>query len=71
MNGVEVFACRNGFARLIATVASSTELAGGNQVFLRRDGDRQWRVVARAPASVDCGDASVTVEMKAVCAGLR
>ncbi|MEV4620839.1 hypothetical protein AB0J74_19285 [Asanoa sp. NPDC049573] len=70
MTGVEVFACRNGFARLVATGAGSTELSGGNQVFLRLDNNRRWQVVARTPAATDCGDSSATAGMKAVCAGL-
>ncbi|SCE86624.1 hypothetical protein GA0074695_1720 [Micromonospora viridifaciens] len=69
VGGVEVLACRNGFARLVATAAGSTEISGGNQVFLRLE-NRLWRVVGRTPAASDCGDPGLTAEVKAVCAGL-
>ncbi|MFR9778747.1 hypothetical protein ACL02O_22200 [Micromonospora sp. MS34] len=67
--GVEVLACRDGFARLIATAPASTEITGGSQVFLRLE-NRVWRVVGRTSAGTDCGDPGLTAGVRTVCTGL-
>ncbi|MET7748653.1 hypothetical protein [Micromonospora sp. NPDC005367] len=66
---VEVVGCRDGFARLLARAGASTEIPGGNQVFLRSD-QRVWKVVARTSAGVDCGDPNLAAEVRAVCTAL-
>lgn len=69
VDDVQVLGCRNGFARLMAIAPRSASIAGGDQVFLRKD-TRGWQVVGRTSASTDCGDPGLTTAVRSVCAGL-
>ncbi|GAB3943019.1 hypothetical protein [Micromonospora vulcania] len=65
---VAVFACRNGYARLMAVAPQSAEIPDG-QVFLHQDA-KGWRVVARTSAATDCGDTGLSAAVQTACAGL-
>ncbi|MER7894508.1 hypothetical protein ABTX15_32450 [Micromonospora sp. NPDC094482] len=66
---VEVLACRNGFARLLAIAPGQAETSDGSQVFLRSD-NSVWQVVGRASAGTDCGDPGLSKQIRMVCEGL-
>ncbi|WP_326559862.1 hypothetical protein [Micromonospora sp. NBC_01796] len=66
---VEVFGCRNAYARLIALPARSTDVIPSNQVFLHLV-DATWRLVGRASAGLDCGDDGLPTEIATACAAL-
>ncbi|MEV7988362.1 hypothetical protein [Micromonospora sp. NPDC085948] len=65
---VAVFACRNGYARLMAVAPQPAEIPDG-QMFLHQEA-KGWRVVARTSAATDCGDTGLNAAVQTACAGL-
>ncbi|SBT45829.1 hypothetical protein [Micromonospora auratinigra] len=66
---VSVFACRNGFARVLAVAEGSTADVSGMQLFLRFEGGT-WRLAGQTGPAGECGDPNLPSAVVAVCAGL-
>ncbi|MEV4628058.1 hypothetical protein AB0J90_17420 [Micromonospora sp. NPDC049523] len=69
VDSVEVFGCRNAYARLIALPAQDTDVIPTDQVFLHLVGGT-WRLVGRVAAGVDCGDDGLPTQIATACAAL-
>ncbi|WP_147457270.1 hypothetical protein [Micromonospora pisi] len=66
---VEVFGCRNAYARLIALPARTSDPILSDQVFLHLESGT-WRLVGRAAAGLDCGDDGLPADIATACAAL-
>ncbi|MBQ1015527.1 hypothetical protein KBX53_32290 [Micromonospora sp. M51] len=66
---VEVFACRNSYARLTAVPAGSPDTLPEPQIFLKRSG-AQWQLAGRAAANIDCGDGGLAPAISTACGAL-
>ncbi|MGC5020393.1 hypothetical protein [Micromonospora sp. DT47] len=66
---VDVFGCRNAYARLIALPAENSAPLLKDQVFLRQVGGT-WRLAGLTGAGIDCGDNGLPAEIAAACAAI-
>ncbi|WP_124856241.1 hypothetical protein [Micromonospora arida] len=66
---VEIFACRNSYARLTAVPAGAPDTLPEPQIFLQRSGT-QWQLAGRAAANIDCGDGGLTPDISTACGAL-
>ncbi|MEU1244419.1 hypothetical protein ABZ388_29050 [Micromonospora parva] len=66
---VEVFACRNSYARLTAVPAGSPDTLPEPQIFLKRSG-AQWQLAGQAAANIDCGDGGLAPAISTACGAL-
>ncbi|MEU7850834.1 hypothetical protein AB0B74_14125 [Micromonospora parva] len=66
---VEIFACRNSYARLTAVPAGSPDTLPEPQIFLKRSG-AQWQLAGQATANIDCGDGGLAPAISTACGAL-